>query len=305
MAYSPPQPQRAFIVLNPVAGTLSTQAIRDIIEQHFSLNHWTFELHQTKADDNIADMVHQALQQDFSLVVAAGGDGTVSSVADAMVHSKIPLGILPVGTTNTLAQELNIPVNLEAACALLTGEHTVMCLDGMQIGDDQIFLLHISMDLFAVTIEKTEREAKQRFGRAAYLWTALRQWLGYQPCRFTLSIDGRPPRRIRAASVFITNIAAVGLHPLYWGPHIRPDDGKLDICIIKAHTVLDYLKIIRFALLGQQQRNPRIKYLTARCTVEVSTNRPLPVQADGEIIGQQSVAVKFVPQAIHLIVPSA
>lgn len=302
MAYSPPQPQRAFIVLNPVAGTLSAQAIQNIIEQHFTLNHWAFELHQTNADDNIADVVRQALQQDFSLVVAAGGDGTVSSVADAMVHSKIPLGILPVGTTNTLAQELNIPLNLEAACALLTGEHTIMCLDGMQIGNEQIFLLHISIDLFAVTIEKTEREAKRRFGRIAYLWTALRQWLGYQPCRFNLSIDGRR-RRVRAASVFITNIAAVGLHPLYWGPHIRPDDGKLDICIVKAHTALDYLKIIRFALLGQQQRNPRIKYLTARCTVEVSTNRPLPVQGDGEIIGQQSVTVKFVPQAIHLIVP--
>lgn len=290
-------------MLNPVAGTLSAQAIQEIIERHFTLNNWSFELHETKPDENIAQVVRQALAQNFSLVVAAGGDGTVSSVADAMIHAETPLGILPVGTTNTLAQELGIPLDVEAACALLTGDHTTMCLDGMQI-DDQIFLLHISIDLFAVTIEKTDRQAKQRFGRAAYLWTALIQWLGYQPCRFNLVIDGRR-RRIRAASIFITNIASVGMHPLYWGPHIRPDDGKLDICIIRAHTVLDYLRVIRYALLGQQQRNPRIKYLTARCTIEVSTNRPLPVQGDGEIIGQQSVAVKFVPQAIHLIVPTS
>ena len=301
MAYSPPQTRRAFIVLNPVAGTLSAPAIQAIIERHFTLNHWTFELHQTQPGENIAQVVSRALAQNFSLVVAAGGDGTVSSVADAMIHTGIPLGILPVGTTNTLAQELGLPLNVEAACAILTDEHAVMCLDSMQIGEE-VFLLHISMDLFAVTIEKTERQAKRRFGRIAYLWTALIQWLGYQPCRFTLSIDGRR-RRVRAASIFITNIAAVGMHPLYWGPHIRPDDGKLDICIIRAHTVLDYLRVIRYALLGQQQRNPRIKYLTAQYTVEVSTNRPLPVQGDGEIIGQQSISVKFVPQAIHLIVP--
>lgn len=303
MAYSPPQTRRAFIVLNPVAGTLSAQAIQAIIERHFSLHNWTFELHQTQPGENIAQVVSRALVQNFSLVVAAGGDGTVSSVADAMVHTGIPLGILPLGTTNTLAQELGLPLNVEAACAILTGEHAVMCLDGMQVGEE-VFLLHISMDLFAVTIEKTERQAKRRFGRIAYLWTALIQWLGYQPCRFNLVIDGRR-RRIRAASIFITNIAAVGMHPLYWGPHIRPDDGKLDICIIRAHTVLDYLRVIRYALLGQQQRNPRIKYLTAQCTVEVSTNRLLPVQGDGEIIGQQSISVKFVPQAIHLIVPAS
>lgn len=289
-------------MLNPVAGTLSAQAIQEIIERHFSLNNWSFELHETQPGENVAQVVRQALTQNFSLVVAAGGDGTVSSVADAMAHTKIPLGILPAGTTNTLAQELGIPLDVEAACAILTADHDIMGLDGMQIGQE-IFLLHISIDLFAVTIEKTEREAKRRFGRIAYLWTALIQWLGYQPCRFTLSIDGRRRRRIRAASIFITNIASVGMHPLYWGPHIRPDDGTLDICIIRAHTVLDYLRVIRYALLGQQQRNPRIKYLTAQCTVEVSTNRPLPVQGDGEIIGQQSVAVKFVPQAIHLIVP--
>lgn len=288
-------------MLNPVAGTLSAQAIQEIIERHFTLHNWAFELHETKPGENIAQVVRRALTQNFSLVVAAGGDGTVSSVADAMIHTGIPLGILPVGTTNTLAQELGLPLNVETACAILTGDHATMCLDGMQIGEE-VFLLHISMDLFAVTIEKTERQAKRRFGRIAYLWTALIQWLGYQPCRFNLVIDGRR-RRIRAASIFITNIAAVGMHPLYWGPHIRPDDGKLDICIIRAHTVLDYLRVIRYALLGQQQRNPRIKYLTAQCTVEVSTNRPLPVQGDGEIIGQQSVAVKFVPQAIHLIVP--
>lgn len=298
-------PERALVILNPVAGTLDAGTVREIIERHLNSHNWAYDIYETSAREDTAAFIRQTLrQQGYSLVIAAGGDGTVSMVADGMVDSELPVAILPVGTTNTLAQELGIPLNIEDACRLLTGEHSVMGLDGMQVGE-QIFLLHISIDLFALTIEKTERRAKQRFGRLAYLWTALVQWLGYQPCRFILSTDGRSIRRIRAASVFLTNIGAIGMPPFYWGPHIRPDDGLLDICIIRARTFFDYLKVIYYAMQGRQLPNPHITYLTARQIVTIWANRPLPVQGDGEIIGETSITVKVVPEALHLIVPPA
>lgn len=298
-------PGRALVILNPVAGTLDPGTVRQTIERHLAGHDWAYDIHETSAREDTAAVVRQALcQQDYSLVVAAGGDGTISTVADGMLHSELPVAILPVGTTNTLAQELGVPLNIEEACRLLTEEHSLMDLDGMQVGE-QIFLLHISIDLFALTIEKTERRAKQRFGRIAYLWTALTQWLGYQPCRFILSTDGQPPRRLRAASVFLTNIGAIGMPPFYWGPHIRPDDGLLDICIIRARTFFDYLKVIYYALQGHQLPNPHITYLTARQTVAVFANRPLPIQGDGEIIGETGITVKVVPKALHLVVPLA
>jgi YegS/Rv2252/BmrU family lipid kinase len=298
-------PGRAFIIFNPVAGTLDPQMVRETIERHLTEHQWTYQIHETSADEDTPAIVRRALDgQNFSLVVAAGGDGTVSSVADAMLHSKLPVGILPVGTSNTLAQELGIPLNIEEACRLLTEEHSLMGLDGMQV-DQQIFLLHISIDLVALTIEKTERQAKRRFGRLAYLWTALVQWLGYQPCRFILAIDGQPRRRLRAASVFVANVGAVGLPPFYWGPHIRPDDGQLDICIIRARTFFDYLKVVYSALRGKQLPNPHITYLTAKRTVAVFASRSLPVQGDGEIIGKREVTIKVIPGAIQLVVPPA
>lgn len=298
-------PERALIVFNPVAGTLDAQVVRETIERQLTDHHWTYQIHETSANEDTAGVIRQMLnQQNFSLVVAAGGDGTVSTVADALQRSKLPVGILPIGTSNTLAQELGIPLSLEQACRLLTEEHSLMGLDGMQVGQ-QIFLLHISIDLVALTIEKTERQAKRRFGRAAYMWTALTQWLGYQPCRFILSIDSQPPRRLRAASIFIANIGGVGLPPFYWGPHIRPDDSLLDICIIRARTFFDYLKVVYCARQGGQLPNPHITYLTAQHKVAVFANRPLPVQGDGEIIGETSVTVKVVPEVLHLVVPLA
>jgi diacylglycerol kinase (ATP) len=302
MTYPPAASERALIIFNPVAGGADAPLLQEIIERHFAASNWSYELHETSPDEDTVKFVREAVNRGFSLVVAAGGDGTVSCVAEGLLRSEIPVGILPVGTTNTLAQELNIPLNVDEACRLLIGEHAVMCLDSMQVGE-QAFFLHISIDLFSLTIKQTERAAKRRFGRVAYLWTALKQWLGYQPCRFILSIDGQPPQRLRAASVFITNIGAVGMPPFNWGPHIRPDDGQLDICIVKAQSFLDYLKVIRFALLGQRLRNPHIKYLTAKHKVVVFANRPLPVQGDGEIIGETSVEVKVIPHAIQLIVP--
>lgn len=297
-------PERALIVFNPMAGTLDAQVVRETIERHMTDHDWAYQIHETSADEDTTAVIRQVLnQQSFSLVVAAGGDGTVSTVGDALQQSKLPVGILPVGTSNTLAQELGIPLNLEKACRLLTEEHSLMSLDGMQVGQ-QIFLLHISIDLVALTIERTERRAKRHFGRAAYMWTALTQWLGYQPCRFLLSIDNQPPRRLRAASVFIANIGAVGLPPFYWGPHICPDDGLLDICIVRARTFSDYLKVVYCALQGAQLPNPHITYLTARQSVTVLANRPLPVQGDGEIIGKTGVTVKVIPEAIRLVVPT-
>jgi diacylglycerol kinase family enzyme len=125
---------RVFVVLNPVAGTSAPTDVRQTLETLFTEHRRQCSVYETSGDDDaLTAKLEQARQEGYDLVVAAGGDGTVSLVANNLVGSDIPLGILPVGTANVLALELGIPQTLEQVAALFIGEHQVRELDVMRL----------------------------------------------------------------------------------------------------------------------------------------------------------------------------
>jgi YegS/Rv2252/BmrU family lipid kinase len=235
------------------------------------------------------------------IVVAAGGDGTVSAVADGVVGSTVPLAILPLGTANVLARELGIPTDLEGACALLAGPFATTSIDCMKVRDSY-YVTQLGIGIDALMIRDTTREVKRRFGRIAYLWTAVSTLLGFQPRRFRLSIDGRKIHP-RASQVVLANCGTLGQRPLRWGPDIRPDDGRVAVCIIRARTLFDYVAVSWHVLRGHPRPHPNIRYYRAERSVAVSTDHPLPAQADGEIIGQTPLEVRVVARALRVVVP--
>ena len=237
------------------------------------------------------------------MIVAAGGDGTVSAVAKGLVRTQTPLGIIPLGTANVLARELGIPVELEGACQLLAGAHGVTSIDAMQVGEKYYFT-QVGVGIDAMMIRDTKREDKRRFGRIAYIWTAMTRLLGFQPRRFRIAADDQQERR-RASQIVIANSGILGQPPFRWGPEIEPDDGRLDVCIVRARTLLDYLSLAWHVVRGQQRQSPNVRYLGAQRRIVIETDRPLPVQADGEIIGETPVQVQVVPAAVRVIVPES
>src|SRR5205807_1616439 len=154
---------------------------------------------------------------------------------------------------NVLARELGIPVGLEPACRLLAGAHETKRIDAMRVGD-RIFFTQIGVGVDALMIRDTKREHKRRFGRVAYLWMAFTRLIGFQPQRFLLEVDGQRSRR-RASQVVLANVGTLGQSPFRWGPDIRPDDGRLDVCIVRARTALDYLRLAWNVMWGQHQRD--------------------------------------------------
>ena len=188
--------------------------------------------------DSLTDRVREAVASGCDLVVAAGGDGTVSAVADALAGTETPLGIVPLGTANVLAGELGIPLDLEAACALLAGEHALARIDAMELAGKH-YVTQVGVGLDAAMIRDTPGEHKRRFGRVAYLWTAATPaGRASSSRRFTLTVDGVTTRP-RAMQVLVANSGTLGSRPFRWGQDIRPDDGRLDVCVIAARTLLE------------------------------------------------------------------
>ena len=166
------------------------------------------------------------------------------------------------------------------------------------------YFTQIGVGIDALMIRDTPREHKRRFGRVAYLWTAATRLLGFQPRRFELVTDGRR-RRARASQIVVANSGILGQPPFRWGPDIRPDDGRLDVCIVRARNLVDYLKLSWHVLNGQHRQSTNVRYFAANRGVTIATRRPLPVQGDGEIIGETPVEIAVVPRAVVVIVPVA
>lgn len=299
---SGPRASRLFVILNPSSGRWRAGEVQAALERHFACGDGTCDVHQISKAEDLTALAREAAGRGCDIVVAAGGDGTVSAVAGGLVGSGSRLGILPMGTGNVLARELGLPLDLEGAVALLARPHATAALDAMKIGD-RYFFTQVGVGLDALMIRDTSTEQKKRFGRLAYLGTALTRLLGFRPRRFTITVDDRCERR-RASQVLVANSGTLGQPPFRWGPGIRPDDGRLSVCIFRPRTLLDYARLAWNVVRGRHREEPNIRYLDAARSVRIEARHPFPVQADGEILGQTPVALEIVPGAVRVVVPS-
>lgn len=295
-------PRRLLAVINPKAGSCTAEDVRAALNRQLPAAGWQPTMVEIDAAP-IPYLVRQALDDGCDLVVAAGGDGTVSEVAQALVGTQTPLGILPVGTANVLARDLGIPLDLEGACALLAGQHAVAAIDALRVGE-RYAIVSIGIGIYSEVVKATDSATKKRFGRLAYGWTLLRRLAGYQSHRFTIVADGQR-RRSRALLVLVANTPSVGLEPFRWGEHIAPDDGIADVCVVTARTLRAYVALAVRALFRRQAEDPNVSYLRARRVIDIATRHPLPLQVDGEIIGATPTRIEVVPAALRVVVPSA
>ena len=259
------------------------------------------EVYETRDGEDLGGVVRDRVRQGVDLVIAAGGDGTVSAVADALAGSGTPMGILPMGTANVLARELEIPLDVDAAARLLVGDHRLATIDAMKVGGRH-YLTQVGVGLDALMIRDTPTAQKKRFGKLAYLWSAAKHLVGFQPRRFTIEIDGRSAHR-RASQVIVANVGTLGQPPFRWGPDIKVDDGTLDVCVSKARTFYHYLGLFWHVVTRRHRADPNVRYEKATPLGVDRHEAPVPVQADGEIIGETPVRVEVVPGAVKVVAP--
>jgi YegS/Rv2252/BmrU family lipid kinase len=295
----------AFLVLNPVSTLVifDPQLIQQFCENHFTHLGWTIEVYQTTGHEDVRQIVRQAVERHPKpdVVIAAGGDGTISDVADALVGANIPLAILPAGTGNLLAQELQIPIDVPKAVELITSSHRVRTIDAMLV-NGRHRVLNVGVGMSSAVIQATRRQHKRIFGLLAYIWNVLVQLSGLRLNRFTVTADSRYSV-FRASEVMLTNGGVIGLEPLRWDPCIAIDDGIINICVVRARTLSDFLSLAVSVLLRRQNRHPKFSCLTALHDITIQTEKPLLVEADGDLIGHTPIQVRVIPHALRVIVP--
>jgi YegS/Rv2252/BmrU family lipid kinase len=297
------QSKRIFVVLNPVAGTSNPDETIQTITKFCEEHSWECEIYTTKKDEDLRQLVRNALKKGVDMVVAAGGDGTVSAVVDGMVNSKIPMGILPAGTGNALARDRSIPIDLKSALELLGGEHDVHQLDAVEVVGKGMYVMNVSVGITSITMSNTAREEKRRFGFLAYIYRAFGSVIHSDLHRFQVKADDFP-LRFAASEVFIANCKFAGLQPQMNGVEISPYDSRLDMFVIRAQSIRDYLSVFaKFITFQKHNESDKLYYIPAKERIVIESEFPLPVQADGEELGMTPVEIRLIPKALHLIVP--
>ena len=238
-------------------------------------------------------------------IVAAGGDGTVAAVAQALTGMDAELAIVPAGTGNLVARELGIPLNLRDAVAVATDRGSpVRLLDTMTAGD-RLFLLNAGVGVNAETVAMTSRRGKTLFGRSAYAGAAVLNAIQSRPQSVAVSIDGGVEETFEATDVLVSNCGSLarGLYPN--GPDIRMDDGILDLAVCCLKTPAEYPLLYLKKRLSPEKENGILHERRAKASVTIRSREPLPVQADGDIVGTTPVEIRIHPRSLRVVVQNA
>jgi len=295
---------KAVLFYNKKSGQSDSDRQLRVIQEHFNKIDIPLRIFDVSENsEKITSIVATARNEGADLFIAAGGDGTVSLVANPLVGSEKPLGILPIGTGNLLAKELKIPSRIEDALNLITGRDSKKIRLDTFIMDNHYYILNVSAGVTPKIMENTQSEEKKRLGVFAYLIHFFEQLLGLKLEQFDVEYDQQRESHV-ASEVLITNGRLMGIESLEWSDDIALNDGMMDIFVIRAASITDILSIVFSAFTKHKRKNPIIKSMRFRDYCRIETQTPLKVQADGDPVGITPVEIHIKPNALTIIVPN-
>ena len=253
---------------------------------------------ETTREDPGCGQTAEAVDKGAEVVFACGGDGTVMACAGVLAGTDVALAVLPSGTGNLLATNLDLPSDVAAGVRSATagGRRRI----DLGTCGRTYFTVMAGMGFDAQMIDATSEALKRRIGWPAYVLAALRQ-LRHRPIRLRIRLDGGQPLRRRARTVLVGNVGKLqGGIPLL--PDARPDDGWLDVAVLSPHTIGHWLAMA-WGVLRRRREVRRMETFRAR-HVEVYSDRPQPRELDGDLIEpDRSLDVAIRPGALLLCVP--
>ena len=251
----------------------------------------------------LAQRIQSAQKEGYDTIVAAGGDGTVRSVAQALVGSPLRLGILPVGTANNVARSLHIPTVIEEALGVIANG-VEQRMDVGRIGDEY-FLEAAGVGLFAdaITAFGSKELRPYQVVRALRLIGPLLWNLNARSLQLTL--DGARLRE-QAIMIVVSNTAYLG-EGIPIAPDARSDDGLFDVLVVGALRRRELLRFMRSVIRRTHLELPKVYHDHARI-VEIRRVlphlRPLAVHADDHIAAHTPIRIEIVPNALRVLVPA-
>ncbi len=282
------------IIYNPIAGGGSERRVRRAVSALAELGCQT-ELLPTSGTGSATGLARRVVASGAPRLVAAGGDGTINEVINGMAGSGTEMAIIPAGTANVLALELDIPLRLREACELAcSGQSTAVDLG---VAGSRYFALMAGIGFDALVIKNIIPVLKRSIRRAAYPVTGL----------VTLLQQDLQPLQVEAAGRRREGYFVVVANSRYYGgkfgptPEASMTDGLLDVCVLKGKSIQEMLNFWVAALRRNHVDPSLADYFCAeRVEVYCPSGEPVPVQTDGELIGELPMSITVAPGALRV-----
>lgn len=300
--------ERALCIINPAAGRGAVPQRWEQAKAALRSGGAEIESVRTERPGHATELAEAAANDGWPAVIAVGGDGTVQEVAGGLLGAEsaggasesptVPLGIIPAGSGNDFVKRLDFPPDPAAAARALLGA-APRVVDAGRVGE-RFFVNGVGIGLDARIVVEATRVRRLR-GTALYAWALLRALRGHRTPRMRVRIDGVAAVDDAMTMVTVTNGPCHG-GGFWLCPDARIDDGRLDVLLAHGLGRVGALGFLLRALRAAHVDRPGIDLRHAR-RVEVTSDSPLPVHADGEIVYEAAhrVEIEVLPGALTVL----
>lgn len=295
---------RAVVILNPISGARGGGRRIETFRRALESAGWRAEILPTLRAGHAPELARAAVADGADVLVAAGGDGTLHEVVAGLgpgTESAPPVAILPLGTSNLVARELAIPTDPREAASVVVGrnEARIDVVDVTSAGRRRTMVACAGVGWDAAVVRGL---ASRRSGHITFstwigpILSALREY-GFPPFRVT-DADGRAEEAVLALFLNVRPYAAF-FRPV---PAARPDDGLLDVLLVRREAVRSLPGIAWRAFRGRDPVRPGVEVLRSPA-FRVESVGPVPWQVDGDVGGDTPLAMLVRPRALRVLRP--
>lgn len=286
---------RALLLLNRDSRR-GEETLNQVISELKALNLEVFE-ESTAKPQQLTKLI-RSYRDRVDVVIVGGGDGTLNAAIDGLLDTQLPLGILPLGTANDLARTLGIPLSIPQACRVIAAGYTQR-IDLGRVNHKHFFNV-ASLGLSVAITQQLDKKLKRRWGVLAYAVTALRVIWQARPFRAKISC-GDQSIKVKTLQI------AVGNGRYYGGGMAVANDAaindqRLDLYSLECQHWWQLLLWLPAMRVGTHSGWDGVRTLQGQEFI-VYTRKPLPINADGEIVTQTPAKFRLVPKAIAVCVP--
>ncbi len=297
LIYNPKAGAKRKILPNLAAAGVTLEDIKSLLKQY----QIPADYFPTKASGHATELARQCVKKGYKLVIAAGGDGTISEVANGLIGSRVTLAVLPLGSFMNTAGMLSVPYDLEKAVLLIKINRTrkidvgaITMLGGQRLKTPLYFLETASIGLEAQVLEYIP---KLEQGDLKVLPKIIKSFFDYYARRFFLTID-KKFIQVRATQVNVSNGPYTGMS-LHLAPKARLNDHRLTVSIFKMGKY-EFLRHIFMLMNTPRTYSPKvIVYQGKKVSIDARVKRS--VHADARVFGTTPVEYTIIPNALNII----
>jgi YegS/Rv2252/BmrU family lipid kinase len=306
-----PERHEWIVIVNPNAGNGKGRKDWEQISSGLKNNGLIWAEYFSERKGHAISLSQEAIAAGYRKILCVGGDGTLNEIVNGAFFQKIcptkdiTLGLIPVGTGNDWGRMFGIPLNYEGAIRIIKEEKTMLHDIGIvtyyngPVKDERYFINIAGLGFESVVVKRTNvQKDKGKSGKAIYLYNLLMSLISYKNTKAEVVIDGVKSE----ANIFSLNVG----NGRYCGGGMRqtpfavPDDGILDVTIIKGMGKIEIIMNLKILYDGTILNHPKVEGHKCK-NVIVRSDSVLYVEADGESLGCTPAEFSIIPSSINII----